>query len=51
MRGAPVEPDAQIARVLAPAVQQVAQLKATALGVTLETPVRRAGTDPRSVIW
>jgi 2',3'-cyclic-nucleotide 2'-phosphodiesterase (5'-nucleotidase family) len=40
--GKPVRRDAAITRVLAPAVQQTAALKASLLGVLLETPVARA---------
>jgi 5'-nucleotidase len=39
--GAPVAADPAIARVLAPAIEQVRELKARPLGVMLETPVRR----------
>jgi 2',3'-cyclic-nucleotide 2'-phosphodiesterase (5'-nucleotidase family) len=39
--GAPVAPDQAIDRVLAPAMAEVAALKARPLGVVLETPVRR----------
>jgi 5'-nucleotidase len=39
--GAPVEPDAAIERVLAPALEEVRALKAQPLGVVLETPIRR----------
>jgi 5'-nucleotidase len=39
--GAPVEPDAAVERVLAPALEQVRALKAEPIGVVLETPIRR----------
>ena len=39
--GAPVVPDAAIARVLAPAIEQVRELKARLVGPVLETPIRR----------
>jgi 2',3'-cyclic-nucleotide 2'-phosphodiesterase (5'-nucleotidase family) len=39
--GAPVEPDAAIEQVLAPALEQVRTLKAEPIGVVLETPIRR----------
>jgi 5'-nucleotidase len=38
---APVVPDPAIADVLAPALEEVRVIKATPLGVTLETPIRR----------
>jgi 2',3'-cyclic-nucleotide 2'-phosphodiesterase (5'-nucleotidase family) len=41
---APIAPDAAIAKVIAPAVQAAEAQKKTPLGVTLATPVRRAGT-------
>jgi 5'-nucleotidase len=41
--GAPVVPDAAVARVLAPAVEAVRELKARPLGVVLDTPIRRSG--------
>jgi 2',3'-cyclic-nucleotide 2'-phosphodiesterase (5'-nucleotidase family) len=41
---APIAPDAAIAKVIAPAVQAADALKRMPLGVTLATPVRRAGT-------
>jgi 2',3'-cyclic-nucleotide 2'-phosphodiesterase (5'-nucleotidase family) len=40
---APVSADDRIARVLAPAIQKVAALKAMPLGVFAEAPVRRGG--------
>jgi 2',3'-cyclic-nucleotide 2'-phosphodiesterase (5'-nucleotidase family) len=40
--GAPVMSDARITAVLAPAVEKAAVLKASALGVVLETPITRA---------
>jgi 5'-nucleotidase len=43
--GAPITPDADMARVLAPAVEQARRLKATPLGVVLDTPIRRAGAE------
>jgi 5'-nucleotidase len=42
--GAPVRADPRIARTITPAVQAAAALKKMPLGVTLSTPVRRAGT-------
>ena len=39
--GAPVEPDAAVERVLAPALEQVRALKAQPIGIVLETPIRR----------
>jgi 2',3'-cyclic-nucleotide 2'-phosphodiesterase (5'-nucleotidase family) len=39
--GAPVTPDADVARVLAPALEEVRILKAQPIGVALETPIRR----------
>jgi 2',3'-cyclic-nucleotide 2'-phosphodiesterase (5'-nucleotidase family) len=42
--GAPIAPDARIARVLAPTVERVRELKATPLGVVLDTPIRRRGS-------
>jgi 5'-nucleotidase len=41
--GAPVRPDPAIARVIAPAVNAALAQKEALLGVTLPTPVRRAG--------
>jgi 5'-nucleotidase len=41
---APIAPDAAIARVIAPAVQAAEAQKKMPLGVTLATPIRRAGT-------
>jgi 5'-nucleotidase len=41
---APVTPDSRIARTIAPAVQAAVALKHMPLGVTLTTPVRRAGS-------
>jgi 2',3'-cyclic-nucleotide 2'-phosphodiesterase (5'-nucleotidase family) len=41
--GAPVEPDAAVERVLAPALEEVRALKAQPLGLVLETPIRRLG--------
>ena len=43
--GKPVIADSEIASILAPALQQVRGLKSRALGITLETPVRRQGFD------
>jgi 2',3'-cyclic-nucleotide 2'-phosphodiesterase (5'-nucleotidase family) len=43
--GAVVEPDAAIANVIAPAVQQVSALKTRPLGVTLDTAIRRGEGD------
>jgi 5'-nucleotidase len=43
--GAPVAPDPAIAKVLAPALERVSAVKARPLGVFLETPIRRAGTE------
>ena len=42
--GAPVAPDPAIARTIAPAVNAALKQKQTLLGVTLATPVRRAGS-------
>ncbi len=42
--GAPVTPEPAIARTLAPAVNAALKQKQTFLGVTLATPVRRAGS-------
>ena len=42
--GAPVTPDPAIASVIAPAVNAALAQKETLLGITLATPVRRAGT-------
>jgi 5'-nucleotidase len=42
--GAPVKPDFAIASVIAPAVSAALAQKETLLGITLATPVRRAGT-------
>lgn len=39
--GAPVEPDQAIARVLAPAIEEVRAVKARPLGVHIDTPIRR----------
>jgi 2',3'-cyclic-nucleotide 2'-phosphodiesterase (5'-nucleotidase family) len=39
--GAPVEPDAAVEQVLAPALEEVRALKAQPIGVVLETPIRR----------
>ncbi len=39
--GAPVEADAAIERVLAPALEQVRALKSQPIGIVLETPIRR----------
>ncbi|HTE05660.1 MAG TPA: bifunctional UDP-sugar hydrolase/5'-nucleotidase [Planctomycetota bacterium] len=41
--GAPVQPDAAIAAVIAPAVQAALAQKTALLGITLATPVRREG--------
>jgi 2',3'-cyclic-nucleotide 2'-phosphodiesterase (5'-nucleotidase family) len=41
--GAPVRPDDAVAEALAPAIQLVRDLKASPLGVVLDTPLRRAG--------
>jgi 2',3'-cyclic-nucleotide 2'-phosphodiesterase (5'-nucleotidase family) len=41
--GAPVLPDAAIARVLEPAVAAARSVKARPLGVVLDTPIRRSG--------
>ena len=40
--GAPVSPDADVERVLAPALEAVRVLKAQPIGLVLETPIRRA---------
>ena len=42
--GAPVRPDPAIARTIAPAVNAALAQKRTLLGVTLATPIRRAGS-------
>ena len=42
--GAPVVPDQSVVRTIAPAVQAAESQKKTLLGVTLATPVRRAGS-------
>ena len=42
--GAPIVPDQTIARTIAPAVQGAEAQKKTPLGVTLASPVRRAGS-------
>jgi len=39
---APVEPDAAVAAILAPAVEAADELRAMPVGVTLETPITRA---------
>ncbi len=45
--GRPVEPDGRIVAAMEPALARVRQLQATPLGVTLETPLPRAG-EPES---
>src|SRR5262249_23567395 len=42
--GAAVAPDAKIEAVLAPAVEGARALKASPVGITLGTPIRRAGS-------
>ena len=42
--GAPVAPDQMVVRTIAPAVQAAESQKKTPLGVTLATPIRRAGS-------
>jgi 2',3'-cyclic-nucleotide 2'-phosphodiesterase (5'-nucleotidase family) len=41
--GLPVTPDPAVSAVLAPALDRVRELKARAIGVVLETPIRRQG--------
>jgi len=41
--GATVTPDTKIAAVIAPAIESARALKASAVGITLATPIRRAG--------
>jgi len=41
--GAPVVSDPEIAAVIGPAIEGARVLKASAVGITLETPIRRAG--------
>jgi 2',3'-cyclic-nucleotide 2'-phosphodiesterase (5'-nucleotidase family) len=46
--GLAVTPDAALEKVIEPAVQQASALKATPLGVVLDTPVRRANIGTES---
>ena len=47
IQGAPVTPDPAIAAAFAPAVNAAVAQKRTPIGMTLTTPVRRAGTGDR----
>jgi 5'-nucleotidase len=46
--GRPVQPDDTVARVIAPAIEAVRDVRAEPLGVTLEEPIRRAAVDGES---